>query len=93
MKERVIDKAGHLPQHDILWVATVRKARAWVGPKGRTPFRPYIILVMDAQADAYVNQNSSKSARISKPYYQFSWTPCETRWRDQAGVCGQLALS
>jgi len=51
MKERVIDKAGHLPQHDILWVATVRKARAWVGPKGRTPFRPYIILVMDALAD------------------------------------------
>ncbi|MGB9005940.1 MAG: hypothetical protein WCB96_09470 [Candidatus Aminicenantales bacterium] len=51
MKERGIDKAGYLLQKNVYWVATVRKTRAWVKAKGRTPYRPFIILVMDVQAD------------------------------------------
>ena len=41
-----LENARNLPQRDEVWECAVRKARAWITPGDRDPFRPYIILTV-----------------------------------------------
>lgn len=41
-----LEGAGDLPQKNERWECAVRKARAWITPPDRRPYRPYIILTV-----------------------------------------------
>lgn len=41
-----LEGAGDLPQRNERWECAVRKARAWITPPDRRPYRPYIILTV-----------------------------------------------
>jgi hypothetical protein len=51
MTEKVLERAARLPQGNATWHATARRAPAWITPKNKPPYRPYVILVLDAQSD------------------------------------------
>jgi hypothetical protein len=51
MPEEILERVARLPQNDSVWMTTARRARAWIHPKGKTPYRPFMIMVMDASAD------------------------------------------
>ncbi len=52
MKLRSLEKAAKLPQTTATWQATVRPAPAWVAPKDRPKYRPYLVFVLDAESGA-----------------------------------------
>lgn len=41
-----LERALDLPQRNEIWECAVRRARAWIGPPDRTPFRPWIIITV-----------------------------------------------
>jgi hypothetical protein len=51
MAENVLGKAAGLPQSNATWQATARRAPVWITPKREPPYRPYVILVVDATTD------------------------------------------
>lgn len=51
MTEKVLEKTARLPQTNATWHATARRAPAWITPRNKPPYRPYVILVLDTQAD------------------------------------------
>ena len=51
MKNRMLERAAKLKQTDAAWQATVRPAPAWVAEKDRPKYRPYVILVVDANSN------------------------------------------
>ena len=48
MPKETVERVAHLPQDGSAWVATACRARAWISPKGRPSYRPYMIMVMEA---------------------------------------------
>ena len=52
MKLRSLEKAAKLPQNPATWQATVRPAPAWVAPKDRPKYRPYLVFVLDTESGA-----------------------------------------
>jgi hypothetical protein len=41
-----LEKTLDLPQRDEIWECTVRRARTWITPPDRDPYRPYIVLTV-----------------------------------------------
>lgn len=62
MFERSLAKVARLPQRNVTWQATARRARAWITPDDRPSYRPYTILVMDADTDL-VRRNAIQEDR------------------------------
>ena len=50
MKLRSLDKAAELPQTKATWQGTLRLAPAWIAPKGKPKYRPYLMFVLDAES-------------------------------------------
>jgi len=51
MNEKQFRRAQRLKQKEITWLCTVRKAPAWITPKDQPPYRPYLVLVLEPEAD------------------------------------------
>lgn len=49
MRIRMLDKAARLAQTRAAWQVVVRPAPAWITPKGKPKYRPYLILALDAE--------------------------------------------
>lgn len=47
MKNRMLDKAAGLTQTDATWQMAVRPAPAWIEPKGKPKYRPFLVLALD----------------------------------------------
>ena len=52
MKLRSLEKAAKLPKAKATWQATVRPAPAWIAPKDKPKYRPYLVFVLDAESGA-----------------------------------------
>ena len=50
MKLRSLDKAAELPQTKATWQSTLRLAPAWIAPKGKPKYRPYLLFVVEAES-------------------------------------------
>jgi hypothetical protein len=57
MAQQSLDKVAGLPQTTAVWHATVRRAPAWITPKNKPPYRPFLTLVLDAAADRIRGSN------------------------------------
>jgi len=51
MVKENVERVAHLPQDGSVWAVVARRARLWITPKGKTPYRPYLIMVMDVSND------------------------------------------
>jgi len=51
MARNPTEKAARLPQRDVTWQCTARRAPVWITPNDQPPYRPYLVLVVDAHAD------------------------------------------
>lgn len=47
MKNRMLDRAAGLTQTDATWQMAVRPAPAWIEPKGKPKYRPFLVLALD----------------------------------------------
>jgi len=51
MPHMLLAQASELPKDATVWHVTVRRAPAWITPKNKPPYRPFMILVLNATAD------------------------------------------
>ena len=51
MAHPLLEKAAGLTQTKATWHATVRRAPAWITPRNKPPYRPFLILVLEADTD------------------------------------------
>jgi len=51
MNPKSLQKAARLSQRDATWQCTVRRAPVWITPDDTPPYRPYVVMVLDAKAD------------------------------------------
>lgn len=61
-KETSRNEIAALSQTNATWHVTVRRAPAWITPKNQPPYRPYLILVLDAQ-NGRIRQTAIKDDR------------------------------
>ncbi|PKO23305.1 MAG: hypothetical protein CVU38_04645 [Chloroflexi bacterium HGW-Chloroflexi-1] len=57
MARNPTEKAARLPQHDVTWQCTARRAPTWITPDDKPPYRPYLVLIIDAHADRIRRSN------------------------------------
>jgi hypothetical protein len=51
MAHPLLAKVAGLPQITATWHVTVRRAPAWITPKNKPPYRPFLTLILDANTD------------------------------------------
>jgi hypothetical protein len=51
MPHKLLTQAAELPKEAATWHVTVRRAPAWITPKNKPPYRPFLILVLNATSD------------------------------------------
>ena len=51
MTHPLLEKAADLAQTKATWHATVRRAPTWITPRNKPAYRPFLILVLDAETD------------------------------------------
>lgn len=44
-------KIRRLQQSDVTWLCTARRAPTWIVPRGKPPYRPYIVLVIEQETE------------------------------------------
>jgi len=51
MTGKLLNKAHRLRQNDATWLCTARRARTWITPRDRPPYRPYAVLVLEQEKE------------------------------------------
>ena len=49
MPGNLLDRAHKLKQSNATWQCTARRAPTWITPKKQPPYRPYVVLVLEAE--------------------------------------------